>query len=135
MSTKTKYPTGLELITRLHPLPLLRRVNRTTLIAYSSPTRPSCSSTMPWPRRSSKVGCRPTQSSRFPPGVALNALFLCLDVYRCSGRLQRDNICLWADVLGQNSHNGGNAMLPCFPPGKASGALRFFSALFILYFP
>ena len=45
------------------------------------------------------------------PGCS-NVLFLCLDLHRCSGRLQRDNICLWTDILWQNTHYGGKFMCP-----------------------
>lgn len=39
--------------------------------------------------------------------IKKKTFFLFPDVYRCSGRLQWDNICLWSNFLRQNTHNGG----------------------------
>ena len=33
--------------------------------------------------------------------------FVYICILRCSGRLQRDDFCIWANILWKNSHHGG----------------------------
>lgn len=139
--------------------PLLHRVSRTTLTMCSSPIQLRSNSTTLWPRRLSEVRCTvktvettdvvsvadALQPWKFKckPHVLVSA-FLCLAANRCSGRLQWDNICLWADILWQNTHNGGKIrfqLLLFFHWTKIQTKktntifkiLKFHSALFLLF--
>lgn len=63
--------------------------------------------------------------------------FLCLDAYRCSGGLQWDYIRLWADIIWQNTHYGGNIkyqLLPQDKNAKDSDWKAWNSILSCLYF-
>lgn len=91
------------------------RGNRTISTACFSPAPPRSSSTMPWLRRLWEVRCVEVSNLSFhqhppreiPQTQQRNNRCQCLNVRRCSGRLQWDDICLRANVFWKDSHNGG----------------------------
>lgn len=49
----------------------------------------------------------------FPPPLAFfsNVLLFLLPRFRCTGRIQWDYLCLWADFLRKDTHHGGTVLL------------------------
>lgn len=92
---------------RLLLCPLLRRVNRTTLTVFSSPTQLRCSSTTLWPRRLSRVSCtveyrcKSQWLTHHSPGNTCPALNT-----KCVVSLSWCIQMFWRDTTGQYLHMG-----------------------------